>query len=130
VAAQGWSVVLEAPAYERLELRMPRFTVRSSARLGEVLSGLGMPTAFTDQADFSGFTREGLLRISEVLHEAFVDVDELGTEAAAATAVVMPRAAGVPEPPVPFVVDRPFLFAVHTVDGGVPVFVGRVSDPR
>ena len=42
----------------------------------------------------------------------------------------MPRAAGVPEPPVPFVVDRPFLFAVHTVDGGVPVFVGRVSDPR
>jgi serpin B len=130
VATRGWSVVLEAPAHERLELRMPRFTVRSSARLGEALSALGMPTAFTDEADFSGFTRDRLLKISEVLHEAFIDVDELGTEAAAATAVVMQRAAGVPEPPVPFVVDRPFLFAILTVDDGVPVFVGRVSDPR
>jgi serpin B len=134
VATRGWSDVLVAPAYERLELRMPRFTVRSSARLGEVLSGLGMPTAFTDEADFSGFAREEppavRLKISEVLHESFVAVDELGTEAAAATAVAMQRAAGIPDPPVPFVVDRPFLFVIHTMDDGAPLFVGRVSDPR
>ena len=65
-----------------------------------------MPTAFTDDADFSGFTRDEPPKISEVLHEAFVAVDEQGTEAAAATAVVMQRAAAL-RSSVPFVVDRP-----------------------
>ena len=70
-----------------------------------------------------------------MLHEAFVAVDEEGTEAAAATAVVMQRAGAMPQPPVPFVVDRPFLFAIHEVATGTPLFlaplfVGRVSDPR
>ena len=130
VADRGWSAVLDAPAHERLELRLPRFTVRAAARLSEVLAGLGMATAFTDDADFSGFTRDEQLKISEVLHEAFVAVDERGTEAAAATAVVMQRAAGLPVPPVPFVVDRPFLFAIHEVETGTPLFVGRVLDPR
>jgi cytochrome c biogenesis protein len=103
--------------------------------------GFGMPTAFTDDADFSGFTveaspevrarepRRESLKISEVLHEAFVAVDEEGTEAAAATAV-MARGAGIPAPPVPFVVDRPFLFAIHTTADNTPLFVGRVTDPR
>ena len=130
VAERDWSLVLDAPAYERLELRLPRFTVRAAARLSELLVALGMPTAFTDDADFSGLTVDEPLKISEVLHEAFVAVDEEGTEAAAATAVVMQRAGAMPEPPVPFVVDRPFLFAIHTVEGGVPLFLGRVNDPR
>jgi serpin B len=130
VAERDWSAVLEAPAHDRLELRLPRFTVRTSASLGELLAALGMPTAFTDDADFTGFTVEEPLKISEVLHEAFVAVDEDGTEAAAATAVVMARGAGIPAPPVPFVVDRPFLFAIHTAADGDPLFVGRVIDPR
>jgi serpin B len=134
VAERDWSAVLDAPSHARLELRLPRFTVRAGARLREVLVALGMPTAFTDDADFSGLTVEEPLKISEVLHEAFVAVDELGTEAAAATAVVMQRAGAMPEPPVPFVVDRPFLFVIHTtghdVEDGTPLFVGRVADPR
>jgi serpin B len=147
VAERDWSAVLEAPAHERLELHLPRFTVRAGARLREVLIALGMPTAFTDDADFSGLTidarpevracepRREPLKISEVLHEAFVAVDEQGTEAAAATAVVMQRAGAIPQPPVPFVVDRPFLFAIHEVANGTPLFVGplfvgRISDPR
>jgi len=130
VAALGWGHLLEAPGHERLELRLPRFTVRSAARLREVLEALGMPTAFTDDADFSGLTAEAQLKISEVLHQAFVAVDEAGTEAAAATAIAMQRAGGMPAPPVPFVVDRPFLFAIHEVDHGTPLFVGRVTDPR
>ena len=113
VAERDWSAVLDAPSHERLELRLPRFTVRAAARLGELLATLGMPTAFTDDADFSGLTVDEPLKISEVLHEAFVAVDEEGTEAAAATAVVMQRAGAMPQPPVPFVVDRPFLFAIH-----------------
>jgi serpin B len=131
VAEHDWSAVLETSGHERLELRLPRFTVRASARLGEVLAALGMPTAFTDDADFSGLTVDEPLKISEVLHEAFVAVDEEGTEAAAATAVVMQRAgAMVVEPPVPFVVDRPFLFALHEVSTGTPLFVGKIVDPR
>jgi len=141
VADRDWAAVLEAPGHQRLELRLPRFTVRAASRLGEVLAALGMPTAFTDDADFSGLTTDACpevrareprreeLKISDVLHEAFVAVDEQGTEAAAATAVVMQRAGGVPVPPVPFVVDRPFLFVVHEASG-TPLFVGRVVDPR
>jgi serine protease inhibitor len=135
VAESDWSVVLDAPSHERLELRLPRFTVRAAARLREVLVALGMPTAFDDEADFSGLTIDEPLKISEVLHEAFVAVDEEGTEAAAATAVVMQRAGAMPQPPVPFVVDRPFLFVIHEVATGAPLFVaplfvGRVADPR
>jgi len=130
VAEHGWATLLDAGGHERLELRLPRFTVRTSSRLGELLAALGMPTAFTDDADFSGFTTDDPLKISEVLHEAFVAVDEEGTEAAAATAVVMQRAGAIPAPPVPFVVDRPFLFAVHEIETGTPLFLGRVTDPR
>jgi serine protease inhibitor len=135
VAERDWAAVLDAPGHERLELHLPRFTVRAGARLREVLVALGMPTAFTDDADFSGLTVDEPLKISEVLHEAFVAVDEQGTEAAAATAVVMQRAGAMPQPPVPFVVDRPFLFAIHDVATGTPLFagplfVGRISDPR
>jgi serine protease inhibitor len=130
VAARGWGHLLEAPGADRLELRLPRFTVRTSALLGEVLAGLGMATAFTDDADFSGLTEEEALKISEVLHQVFVDVDEAGTEAAAATAIAMQRAGGLPVPPVPFVVDRPFLFVVHDLEQGAALFVGRVTDPR
>jgi serpin B len=134
VAERDWVAVLDAPSHERLELHLPRFTVRAAARLREVLVALGMPTAFTDDADFSGLTVDEPLKVSEVLHEAFVAVDELGTEAAAATAVVMQRAGAMPQPPVPFVVDRPFLFVIHEqshdVEHDVPLFVGRVTDPR
>ena len=90
-----------------------------------------MPTAFSDDADFSGLTADEQLKISEVLHQVFVAVDEAGTEAAAATAVLMQRATGmIPEPPVPFVVDRPFLFVIHEIHTGTALFLGRVEDPR
>ena len=126
----SWDSLFEVSGHERLELHLPRFTVRASSRMGELLAALGMPTAFTDDADFSGFTVAAPLKISEVLHEAFVAVDEQGTEAAAATAVVMQRAGAMPAPPVPFLVDRPFLFAIHEVATGTPLFVGRIVDPR
>ena len=80
-------------------------------------------------ADFSGMTEDEELFISDVLHEVFIAVDEEGTEAAAVTAVAM-RATGMPAEPVPMVVDRPFLFVIHDVEHGTPLFVGRVADPR
>ena len=87
----------------------------SGFALRPVLAALGMPLAFTDEADFSGITTAQRLRIDEVVHQAYIDVNEAGTEAAAATAVVMTASARFmnPEPPVEMIVDRPFLFAHH-----------------
>jgi len=111
-----------------LSLTMPKWTSRSDLQLKGALTSLGMPTAFDpNTADFSGMTAEERLYISAVLHQGYVAVDEEGTEAAAATAVVM----GTTSMPitVPFVVDRPFLYVVHDVEHGTPLFLGRVTDP-
>jgi serpin B len=115
----------------QVQVSLPRWTTRSQLELSAVLGRLGMPTAFTDQADFSGMTTEEQLAISAVIHEGFIAVDEAGTEAAAATAVVM-RATAAPAEPVSVVADRPFLYVIH--DNADPalrtaLFVGRVLDP-
>jgi len=112
-----------------LDLQVPRWTFRTQAPLKGVLQQLGMQTAFDPhEADFGAMTEEDLdLYVSAVLHEGFIAVDEEGTEAAAATAVVMSEtSAPVTEP---FHVDRPFLFAIHDVEHGTPLFLGRVEDP-
>lgn len=111
-----------------LDLRLPKWTFRSQAELAGILGTLGMPTAFEREADFGPMTEEDLdLRISAVVHQGFVAVDEHGTEAAAATAVAMETTAM----PVtqPFHVDRPFLFVIHDTEHGTPLFLGRVTDP-
>ncbi len=87
-----------------------------------------MPEAFSNRADFSGMTGDRDLFISEVVHKAFVSVDEAGTEAAAATAVVMEKMA-LPEEPVEVTVDRPFIFLIRDIQTGAILFVGRVVDP-
>ena len=89
---------------------------------------MGMPTAFeAGEADFSGITTEERLFISAVIHQANIDVDEAGTTAAAATAVVM-RSSAAPDP-VTLTVDHPFLFALRDVPTGAVLFLGRVTDP-
>jgi serpin B len=98
------------------------------AELKPMLAALGMPTAFGDRADFSGMTQDEQLRIAAVAHEAFVAVDEAGTEAAAATGVVM-RTSSAPRTSVELTVDRPFLFAIYHVETATPLFIGVVSDP-
>ena len=88
-----------------------------------------MPLAFDpDQADFSGITGEEQLFISAVVHQANIDVDEKGTTASAASAVVM-AAQAAPAAPVTLRVDRPFLFAVRDLPTDAIVFLGRVADP-
>lgn len=107
---------------------LPKWTFKTEAPLKETLTALGMPTAFDDRnADFSGMTREEHLFIAAVLHQTFIAVDEEGTEAAAATAVLM-QTESMPQY-VPFIVDRPFLFVIHDVEHGTPLFLGRVADP-
>jgi serpin B len=112
-------------------LALPRFKVTSGFALRPVLAALGMPLAFTDEADFSGITAAQRLRIDEVVHQAYIDVNEAGTEAAAATAVVMTASARLarPDPPVEMIVDHPFRFAITDRRSGLPLFLGRVTDP-
>ena len=125
----GLAEVLSAGRRAMLDLRLPRWTFRTQAPLNGVLQQLGMRIPFDPhEADFRPMTEEDLdLYVSAVLHEGFIAVDEEGTEAAAATAVVMSEtSAPVTEP---FHVDRPFLFAIHDVEYGTPLFLGRVDDP-
>jgi len=123
-----WRRLLNTLEPTAVALRMPRWTVRTRADLKDVLSGLGMPTAFTDRADFTGMTHDDRLKIAAVVHEAFVAVDEDGTEAAAATAVVA-VAISMALTTVTLTIDRPFLFFLHDTETGTPLFIGRVSDP-
>jgi serine protease inhibitor len=113
----------------RILVEMPRWQFRVQEPLNEHLTALGMPTAFSDGADFSGMTTQEQLYISHVLHEAFIAVDEEGTEAAAATAVVMQAASLPAPPPLTLTADRPFLFVIYDVELSIPLFMGRVSDP-
>jgi serpin B len=110
-----------------VQLRMPKFSFESRPPLAMSLMALGMHEAFGPSADLSGFTGSRGLFISNVLHEAFVAVDEKGTEAAAATAVVIGRHT-VPEQ-VQLDVDRPFIFAIYDEPTGQILFLGHVVDP-
>lgn len=103
----------------------PRVEMNYKAELSGALSGLGMPTAFSDTADFTGMAADGGLQITGVVHQAFVKIDEEGTEAAAATAVTV----GTTSAQVPIVADHPFLFVIQDDLTGAILFVGRVTDP-
>jgi len=128
LTAEQLATITGALADAQVALTLPKFSIETKAQLGDTLATLGMPTAFSDAADFSGITTAEQLLISEVIHQANIDVDEKGTEAAAATAVVM-RAGSAPAEPVTLRVDRPFLFALRDVPTGAILFLGRVADP-
>lgn len=110
-----------------VSITMPRFKVESSFSLRDALSTLGMPAAFSDEADFSGINGKGGLSIGEVIHKAFVDVDEAGTEAAAATGVTV-GVTSLPEP-AEIHLDHPYLFLIRDNKSGTILFLGRVADP-
>jgi serpin B len=112
---------------------IPKFKLTRQFQLQETLGAMGMPRAFeAGVADFSGMTGNRQLCISAVIHKAFIDLDEQGTEAAAATAVVMSRAmmpAPDPTPPPVFRADHPFIFLIRDNRSGSILFMGRVTDP-
>jgi serpin B len=112
-------------------LSLPRWDTSGSFDLADQLSALGMPTAFTGAADFTGITTDEPLRIGAVIHQANITVGEDGTEAAAATAVIGVAGAAPPEEePIELRFDRPFVFALRDRTTGAVLFLGRVADPR
>lgn len=126
--AQRVAEIMKALEPRQVTLTMPRFEFESTFSLKKTLAMMGMPIAFSTSADFSGMTGNRDLFIGDVLHKAFVSVDEAGTEAAAATAVVMTLTA-VPEMPVEVTVDHPFIFFIRDIETGSILFVGRVLNP-
>jgi len=127
--AQQVSDIISGLQPTEVALTMPRFEFDSEFSLKDTLADMGMPIAFSSGADFSGMTGNPELFISDVVHKAFVAVDEDGTEAAAATAVIMPTSAA-PEPAVEVTIDRPFVFLIRDIETGAILFVGRVLNPR
>ena len=97
--------------------------------MGAVLQDLGIKTAFTDKADFGAMT-EKKIQLGPVFHQTWIAVDEVGTEAAAATGVVMRTTSLMVGEPKPFKVDHPFLFLIRDTKRGRLLFAGRVVDPK
>ncbi|MDD2680706.1 MAG: serpin family protein [Patescibacteria group bacterium] len=116
---------------QRVNVYLPKFKFETKYFMQKTLSEMGMPTAFRD-ADFSGMTGVQDLFIGDVIHQAFIDVGEDGTEAAAATAVVMKVSSVGPGGPVipTFRADHPFIFIIQQKDSGNILFMGRVANPN
>jgi serpin B len=113
---------------QNLILSLPKFQFDSSFGLKQALAAMGMQQAFSDVADFSGITGGRDLFISDVIHKAYVSVNEAGTEAAAASAVIM-VASGMPSEPLTLSINRPFIFLIRDIPTGSILFIGRVMNP-
>jgi serpin B len=130
LSADFLSDVIDGLDVQRVDLTVPKFTFESEFGLARTLADMGMADAFGEAADFSGMTGKRDLFISDVVHKAFVAVDEEGTEAAAATAVIMAEMAAMPQEAVEMRLDHPFLFFIRDDDSGTILFAGRVLNPE
>lgn len=128
--AKGLEALLAGLATQKVTVWLPKLKIESSFELGPTLASLGMRDAFSDKADFSGMTGDRDLVLSRVIQKTFCAVDEKGTEAAAATAVLARAGAAPPrEPPREVRADHPFLFLLRDKANQSIVFMGRVTDP-
>ena len=124
-----WLASLDSSGPQELDVTLPRFEMTYAADLEKPLEQLGVAAAFApDVADFSRINGDRELSVSNVLHKAYIDVSEQGTEAAAVTGIAV-LAASVPVPRK-FPVDHPFIFLIRDASTGSLLFLGRVVDPR
>jgi len=127
-ALTGWIARLRSAP--RVIVTLPRFTMTQQFELSRTLAAMGMPQAFNSAADFSGMDGTRDFSISAAIHKAFIDVNETGTEAAAATSIIMRATAmRVEPPPIVFNANHPFLFLIRDTRSGSILFLGRVVDP-
>jgi serpin B len=128
LAAKNLNLWIENLEKTEVQVFLPRFAPTFPFRLDDTLKSMGMVDAFSDQADFSGMDGARTLFIGAILHKAFVDVNEQGTEAAAATAVMMQTKA-LFFPAAIFRADHPFVFVIRENRTGSILFLGRVTNP-
>jgi len=121
--------ILDELSYTRIALTIPKFEFESQFGLKETLRAMGMVVPFEPgKADFTGIATLENLQIDDVIHKAFVSVDEAGTEAAAATAVIV-GTTSMPAEPVAVTLDQPFIFLIRDIQTGAILFIGRVMNP-
>ena len=113
----------------KVNVYIPKFKFETKYFMKNTLRNLGMPTAFTGSADFSGMTGKKDLKIDEVIHQAFIEVNEEGTEAAAATGIGVGMKTSMSRPPPIFKADHPFIFIIQQNETGNILFMGRVNNP-
>lgn len=138
----GWRLVGRVLTPERLniisasledkevEMAIPKFTYESQFNLKETLVLMGMKEPFSDDADFTGMTDANDLKIDEVIHKAFIEVNESGTEAAAATAVIMVLKSALQEETIRFMANHPFIYFIMDKTSGGIIFMGRLVNPE
>jgi len=126
-AFAGW---VDQLSEKEVNLFLPRFKYDFKKGLVDILTDMGMGIAFTDGADFTNIAEFPPLLISDVLHQAFIETNEEGTEAAAATVVIIGITSYNPNSPIQFVANHPFIYVIREVTTGSIIFMGRVSDPR
>jgi serpin B len=117
--------------WTQVEVQLPRFKLEQSCSMTDVLQQLGLSDTFDPEfANFSGMTEPRDLWIGQVIHKAIIEVNEEGSEAAAATAPFMlGGGAGVPAPNPRFTADRPFLFLIQENTTGTVLFMGKLANP-
>jgi serpin B len=120
--------LIDGIRYSEVRLTMPKFEFESKFGLKETLQGMGMALPFQDNADFTGISTQSDLHIDDVIHKAFVSVDEAGTEAAAATAVIV-GTTSMPVEQAVVTLDQPFVFLIRDIQTGAIIFIGRVMNP-
>lgn len=126
LSADEWKELPSRFREEEIPLSLPKFTVEYGEMLNDVLKAMGMSVAFSGGADLSGIAGEpGDLYISDVRHKTYIEVNEEGTEAAAATSVGISRTSLGPS----MIVNRPFIFAIRESHSGAVLFIGKVADP-
>jgi len=131
ITRTGFESFYRSLSVRDVDVVLPKLTMTTAFEASALLAELGMPLAFGDAADFTGMTRDEPLNIDKVFHKAFVDVNEEGTEAAAATAAIMVGRGGpmTAPPPIEFRADHPFAFVIRDSRSDTILFVGRFSDP-
>ena len=128
---ESWSKLGNLMSRDEVKLYLPKFKLEYKLKMNEVLQALGMDIAFTPhKADFTGISPTDTLYISEVLHKTFVQVDEKGTEAAAATSVGVMALSAMPMEPMVIRFDRPFVYIIYDKTFGTILFMGKVEQPE
>ena len=125
---ENLSIWMDSMYPTNVDIYLPKFTFKTEYNLKDILSNMGLDVAFSSNADFSGMNGYGGLFIEKVLHKAFVEVNEEGSEAAAATTVHVLETA-MPEPTKVFDADHPFIFLIQHKETDTILFMGSISNP-
>lgn len=120
-----WTSLQQGMAEGKIDIGLPRFGMKYSIKLNSILSGMGMPTAFSNAADLSGISKGKQLYVDFVKQDTYVAVDESGTEAAAVTSIGV----GVTSAGMSYICNRPFAFVIHEKTTGTVLFMGKIVNP-